>query len=72
MGKNRKNLGDSLTLTTYQFFIQINQSNIFDSLFVVIIFFIFCKILTGIFLIIVFVFIYAKKLMKTKKNFKKK
>ena len=41
IGKNRKNLGDSLDVNNqfYQFLSPINQSNIFDSLFVIIIIF---------------------------------
>ena len=75
MGKNRKNLGDSLDVNNqfYQFLSPINQSNIFDSLFVVIIiFFLFflSKILTGIFLIIVFVYLFTqKKIDENKKKF---
>ncbi len=78
MGKNRKNLVDSLDVNNqfYQFLSPINQSNIFDSLFVVIIiFFLFflSKILTGIFLIIVFVYLFTqKKIDENKKKFLKK
>ena len=77
VGKNRKNLGESLDVNNqfYQFLSPINQSNIFDSLFVlIIIFFLFflSKELTGVFLVIVFVYLLIqKKIDDNKKKFLK-
>ena len=78
VGRNRKKLSESLDINNqfYQYLSPINQSNIFDSLFVVIIiFFLFflSKLLTGVFLIIITLYLLIqKKIDDNKKNFIKK
>jgi len=75
VGKNKKKLSESLDINNqfYQYLSPINQSNMFDSLFVVIIiFFLFflSKILTAIFLsIIILYLLIQKKIDDNKKNF---
>ena len=75
IGKNRKKLSESLDINNqfYQYLSPINQSNMFDSLFVVIIIlflFFLSKILTGIFLIILTLYLLIqKKIDDNKKSF---
>ena len=75
IGKNRKKLSESLDINNqfYQYLSPINQSNMFDSLFVVIIIlflFFLSKILTGIFLTILTLYLLIqKKIDDNKKSF---
>ena len=75
VGKNRKKLSESLDINNqfYQYLSPINQSNMFDSLFVVIIIlflFFLSKILTGIFLTILTLYLLIqKKIDDNKKSF---
>ena len=75
IGKNKKNLLESMDVNNqfFNYLSPMNQSNIFDSLFVILIvvfLFFLSKVLTAIFLIILFIYLFTqKRIHKNKVNF---
>ena len=75
IGKNKKNLLESMDVNNqfFNYLSPMNQSNIFDSLFVILIvvfLFFLSKVLTAIFLIILIIYLFTqKRIHKNKVNF---